>query len=243
MHDHYLHDYEYFYVCGDDTLLIVENLRNYLHLLEVSMNVTGRNNSTPLYLGTSIEYKGFFVFAGGGSGYVLNRAALKQLVEQALPTCLPGKIRSSEDRFLGKCLDSIGIRITDTADAQGRQRFNGMTPLMKATYNGKGGYFQKVYEYWAIKQGHGLKIGNDLVSSQCVSFHLIKVPIWMKRHLAILYRSCPAGTLLGDDQIEWDSRTRNLSESEAVRKLALVTRKQSDDGSRYHEHGGIRSHD
>jgi hypothetical protein len=207
-YDHYLDDYDYFYNMGDDTLPIMENVRNYLHSLEQSMNVTGKNNSIPLYIGQTIP-KGRFTFAGGGAGYLLNRAALKTYVEK-LGDCLGGAVISAEDRFLGSCFNNIGIKVTDTADAQGRQRFNGLDPKAHGTPSVPGRYFYPVFDYWGKKQGHGFKVGKDLISSQTTTFHLFRTPVMMKRTHAILYRSCPRGTLLGDALSERDAKTAHL---------------------------------
>ena len=74
MHDNYLDEFEYFYLAGDDTHLIVENLRNYLGLLEEQkgMNSTlfvGQLFLTPkTFLTPKMEHRNYFV-SGGGKGY------------------------------------------------------------------------------------------------------------------------------------------------------------------------------
>lgn len=82
IYENYLDDYDYFWLGGDDVLLIVENLRNYL--VEVDGNVTDAAN-TPIFLGSIVGDGGGFVH--GGPGYVLNREALRRFATEALPTC------------------------------------------------------------------------------------------------------------------------------------------------------------
>lgn len=192
MHDNYLEDYDYFYLSGDDTHLIVENLRNVLDSMSVDPN-------TPLYLGQSIPLRSLDrgeYFIGGGPGYVLNRATLRMAVQHVLPHCQPHRQVSSEDRFLGDCLREVGIVGNHSVDAIGAQRFHGMTPHFVATSKGNKGYFELVYKFWGNL--YGFKTGMNLTSSQSVAFHLLRNPTMLKRHHAILYRSCPQGTRLGD---------------------------------------------
>jgi hypothetical protein len=81
MYDNYFDDYEYFYLAGDDTHLIVENLRRYLYTVEQSHDVA----TEPLYMGMPYKYR--VLYNSGGAGYVLNRVALKRLVLEAFPKC------------------------------------------------------------------------------------------------------------------------------------------------------------
>ena len=120
------------------------------------------------------------------------------LIQDVLPNCATTTQTSAEDRMLGSCLQSIsGIVGNNTVDQYGSQRFHGMDPQFVASFKGARGYFKKIYEYWA-KQFGGYKVGMNLTSSESISFHLLKYPIWLKRHHAILYKSCPLGTALGD---------------------------------------------
>jgi hypothetical protein len=56
--------------------------------------------------------------------------------------------------------------------------------------------WKHVYKYWA--KDHGWRIGIDLqlVSTQTIAFHHLTTPKLMKRHHAIIYNSCPVGTVL-----------------------------------------------
>jgi glycoprotein-N-acetylgalactosamine 3-beta-galactosyltransferase len=77
LYDLYLEEYDFFYLAGDETYLIVENLRSYLRTLD---------QTQPLYIGSQVRYREE-TYVLGGAGYLLNRVALRQLVQKALPTC------------------------------------------------------------------------------------------------------------------------------------------------------------
>ena len=62
VHAHYIDEYDFFHICGDDVYLFVENLRQ----LFLSLHL---DKSKPLFLGTPMRHKGSF-FAAGGPGYI-----------------------------------------------------------------------------------------------------------------------------------------------------------------------------
>jgi glycoprotein-N-acetylgalactosamine 3-beta-galactosyltransferase len=190
MYDNYFDDYEYFYLAGDDTHLIVENLRRYLYTVEQSHDVA----TEPLYMGMPYNYH--ILYNSGGAGYVLNRVALKRLVLEAFPNCHAQKIISAEDRFVAECFKSMQIVPLHTVDAQGRQRFLGMPPKFIARFQGKRGLFKSIYAQWGRK--YGWKTGADLVSESSITFHVFRSHVLMKRQHAIIYNSCPVGTVLHD---------------------------------------------
>ena len=87
IHDNYLDEFDFFWLGGDDFLLIVENLRNFLATLD---------NTGVLYLGNQIPDRGNpgTYFCGGGAGYVLNKLAVKRLATEVLPNCAVSSISS-----------------------------------------------------------------------------------------------------------------------------------------------------
>jgi hypothetical protein len=190
IHDHYLDDFDYFFLSGDDTHVIVENLRRVLESMEPAAN------EVPLYLGQWIPDNHGTYFCGGGPGYVLNRRSLRLLVQNAFPSCLPHERNAAEDRLVGECFRTLGIMGNNSVDATGAQRFHGMDPHFVSHFQGEKGFYRMVYNYWGRLFGY--KSGSNLTSSQSVSFHLLKKPFWIKRHHAILYKSCPKGTVLGN---------------------------------------------
>jgi hypothetical protein len=190
IYDNYM-DYEYFFLAGDDTHLIVENLRSYLDNLDIGKD-------KPLYLGQWRPHKKKkkdYYIAGGG-GYVLNRHAVRLLVEMSFPECHVHNRVSAEDRFLSDCFRGIGITGNTSVDAAGAQTFHGRGPHHIATDTGDKGFWKPVYQFWG--ELYGWKSGFEQVAKYSISFHQLKGVEMMKRHHAILYKSCPKGTVLGD---------------------------------------------
>lgn len=191
MHDNYLESFDFFFLSGDDTYLIVENLRRTL----ISMGDDAWEY--PLYLGHWIPYgsNGSY-FCGGGPGYVLNRKSLELLVKHVFPSCKADLKSSSEDRLLGQCLQTIGVVGNHSVDALGAQRFHGMDPHDTCTMKGESGFFGMLYRFWG--EHYGFRTGFNLTSSQSVSFHKLTTSRHLKRIHAILYKSCPPNTTIGD---------------------------------------------
>jgi glycoprotein-N-acetylgalactosamine 3-beta-galactosyltransferase len=204
MHDYYLNEFDFFFLSGDDTYVIVENLQRTLQSLGPAAW------EYPLYLGHWIPFRpdsinnnnhnqnnmsSLSYFVGGGPGYVLNRKSLELLVQTALPTCHPTRLTSSEDRILGECFRSIGIMGNHSVDATMAQRFHGMDPHDTCTMKGESGFFGNLYRFWGSL--YGFRTGFNLTSSQSVSFHRLTTAKHLKRIHAILYKSCPPNTTLG----------------------------------------------
>ncbi|GKY94310.1 hypothetical protein MPSEU_000396800 [Mayamaea pseudoterrestris] len=190
--------FDYFYVAGNDLVAIVENMRYYIAELE---SKHGREQK-PIYSGLVVRQfataNKFFDFAVGGPGYILNRQAIRIFIEQ-LAQCHGTSMIAVEDRFVGKCLNNAGIKIIDSANNEThQQRFFDLSPAWVAGQNENGNEFiKRCYKTWAEDYGHGWKYGMDLISEQSVVFHRMNVRL-LKRFAAILYKSCPVGTVLGD---------------------------------------------
>ena len=138
-HDHYLDDYDYFHICGDDTYIIVDNLRLYLMGDQVKKLLNGhidnvsrvQQNSKrweterprPLILAYPQQYRIGKVFAAGGSGYTLNRAAVKMLVNFTSNGPHDNSTDSREDFFVSRILSSFGVHTSDTRDEDGAFRY------------------------------------------------------------------------------------------------------------------------
>jgi hypothetical protein len=129
--------------------------------------------------------------------------ALKRLVLEAFPKCHAEKKSSAEDMIIAKCLREMKIKPLHTVDAQGRQRFIGRPTESVGSDDGKGGDgkggFAKInkplYARWGKK--YGWRIGADMVSESIVAIHVRSTDaLMMKRHHAIIYNSCPVGTVL-----------------------------------------------
>jgi hypothetical protein len=186
MYDYYLHDYDYFLLCGDDTYVILENLRNYLLLLE---SQTDGRHAQPLYIGMSFDIWDMR-FQLGGPGYLLNRSALRRLVEQGLPFFFADLTVSEEDSSIGAIMTVLHIPFVDTSDAANRQRFFNDPPHVIGSETHPWMYDSLMYK-------RGNRKGRNVISTQTVSFHRVTS---MKRVTAILYNACPIGTVLGDAQ-------------------------------------------
>jgi glycoprotein-N-acetylgalactosamine 3-beta-galactosyltransferase len=190
MYDNYLNEFDFFFLAGDDTFLIVENLRRTLESM-------GRAAwEEPLYLGHWIPDMRGGYYCGGGAGYVLNRRSLEILIRDVFPNCMTNDRTPAEDRALGDCFRTVGIVGNHSVDATNAQRFHGLDPHQVSSSKGEKGFYRDVYTFWG--ELYGFKTGFELTSSQSVSFHLMSTPAHLKRHHAILYKSCPRNTTIGD---------------------------------------------
>jgi len=230
IYDHYMEDYDFFFLGGDDVHLVVENLREYLWNMKETLGdeiVLGQ----PLYLGQHIPlYGGTRYFVGGAPGVVLNKNTLQQAIEKTLPTCFANHTFTADDRLLSLCLEDIGIYGNDTADSEGKQRFHTMDPEYIVNFDGKRGFFKRVYDFWAMK--HGLKVGKEIVSRKSISFHYLNSSYKMKRHHALLYRSCPLESKLSTSvvQLETLAILKKYNITEDFLKFKLIQMKFGDDG-------------
>lgn len=111
--------YDYFHIGGDDLYLIVENLRLYLESEEIQLASNGgqflpngnEDVQIPLFLGRRFAEGGNRdrMFISGGSGYTLNKAALKTLVVDCFPECFPHMHTFSEDVMVATCFRKVGL--------------------------------------------------------------------------------------------------------------------------------------
>lgn len=120
VYDNYYHKYDWFHIGGHDYYLLVENLRLYLESEEIR---TASNNGTYLPSGTGTSQTPLFlgrrltihinrmddVFNSGGSGYTINKAALKKLVVDGLPMWSPHERTSMEDVMVARLFRNFGI--------------------------------------------------------------------------------------------------------------------------------------
>jgi glycoprotein-N-acetylgalactosamine 3-beta-galactosyltransferase len=185
-YDHYLDQYDYFYICGDDTYLLVENLRAYLAGDEIDRLLHGfldqiamrypeaqkwkTQRPRPLLIGQP-QWRGrkSRVFPAGGNGYVLNRAAVELYGQQGRPH-LENLTDSREDVFMGEFLGSVGAPVVNTQDQHGGWRFFG--ECAQDTYDFDG--YKSPTQPKHLESIFGIKTlrGMDSFSEQLVSFHL-----------------------------------------------------------------------
>jgi glycoprotein-N-acetylgalactosamine 3-beta-galactosyltransferase len=194
-YDHYLTDFDFFHMGGDDHYVIAENLR----FVVSTGNWEGPwNQSSPLYLGGSLPLYNKRRYCNGGSGYTLNRAALRLLVEELLPTprCWPHWQGSDEDRIIASCFRQVhGLQCMDTNDEKNETRYHTWNVDQHVSW--KAGVPGQDWESLVNEHGIAWKEGIRQVSESSVAFHL-KQPrttpqasdSGMRRYHAILYGLC-----------------------------------------------------
>jgi len=200
IYDNYYESYDWFHIGGDDLYILVENLRLYLESEEIQLAANGGKvlpdlskpltSQYPLFLGRRFKEGGStdMIFNSGGSGYTMNKAALKALVVNGFPTCMPHLKTFAEDVMVAKCLrEKINVIPYDTKDEDGGERYMPFQPQHHLTYEIPKGETDD----WYAKYSIDIKEGLDHCAAKSVAFHYIK-PDLMKRMHAILYGLCPS---------------------------------------------------
>jgi len=197
VYDNYYEKYDYFHSGGDDVFILVENLRLYLESEEIQTASNGgqylpdgdEEYQVPLFLGRRFAENGDMtrIFNSGGSGYTLNKAALKTLVVDAMPSCMPHLHTFSEDVQVARCLRKMGVPAYDTKDEAGAERYMPFQPGHHLTYRPPA----KKSEDWYALDCIDCKWGFDHCSDHSVAFHYIKSPL-MDRMFGLLYGYCDA---------------------------------------------------
>ena len=180
VHDFFLHDYDYFHISGDDSYVVVDNMKAYFlgeqverllrghvdNISRVSSNKTSRwknlkkGESRPLLFGVPLTIRNN-LFPQGGGGYTLNREALKRIGLKGGPldTVLADNVDSREDVFIATLLAKIDTYVSDTRDDGGAFRYIPYRP--KHVFQGSGKYPEK----WNITTVSGMsKFSNETVA-------------------------------------------------------------------------------
>jgi len=205
-YDHYLEQYDYFHICGDDVFLVVDNVRAYLQsnqvkqLLDGHLDIfskgvpvaeaTAQTRPRPLLLGMPLM-NGIHKYAVGGPGYTLNRAAVKRLVEEGLPHSMTDTQDLREDVFVGGMLHTMGVLASDTRDDHNSWRYVESAAFHASNPNDVQGFWEPRIMKRQYPQLTYPESGMDFVSSETVSFHL--------------KRSVPEGTSVADLMHQYDS--------------------------------------
>ena len=116
----------------DDTYVIVENLRYML---------STHSPTDPVYFGHHFKVIVKQGYCSGGSGYVLSREALARYGKRSKNLC--AKDQGAEDVEMGKCMETLQVKMGDSRDALGRTRFHSFDVEMHL----KGDYPDWYFEY------------------------------------------------------------------------------------------------
>jgi hypothetical protein len=184
---------------GDDLFVFVENLRYYLESEEIRTAANGglylpdgtETTQTPLLLGRRFAYLGNRdeIFDSGGSGYTMNKAALKLLVVEGLPNYFPHAHTFSEDTMIAKIFRKFGVLPYDTKDDDGGERYMPFAPGHHYTYKLPPGDPLQSKD-WYAKYSINIKEGPEHCSPRSVAFHYIKDDM-MERLFMLAYHMCP----------------------------------------------------
>jgi hypothetical protein len=166
-------EFDYFLLSGDDVYVLVDNLKAYLRYIE--QTTSGRNSEgksggkkekggVPIFVGRKMHQNALLQFYHGGSGYVMNRAAvaaLHYLFATQPEACLTRAYTSMEDVMTARCLMHAGVSTFDAKDpVSGRHIFHPHRP--GEAYLPKNGEF--------VQQVHSYRSGEDCCSTHSVSF-------------------------------------------------------------------------
>ncbi|KAL7534351.1 hypothetical protein ACHAWF_004807 [Thalassiosira exigua] len=128
---HYLNDYAWFFIGGDDLFVLPHNLKMYL------ASLTHKDGSDPktkeYFVGLRFDGNNSY-FNSGGAGYALSQKTLRQYMA-IKDNCFAKAHTSMEDVMIAACLLHLGISFTDTRDARGREFFHPFTPGMHLNWN------------------------------------------------------------------------------------------------------------
>jgi len=196
VYDNYYNEYDWFHIGGDDLYLIVENLRLYLESDVIRSAANGGKEplkdweekfQTPLFLGRRFAEQGNMdrIFNSGGSGYTINRAALKTLVHR-FPQCSPNYETFAEDVMVAECFRKQGIFPFETRDELGGERYMPFLPGHHLTYRPPLAKGKDWYPKYTIGE---LKVGLDHCSKYSVAFHYATPDVIRRMH-SILYGYC-----------------------------------------------------
>lgn len=186
-YQNYLEEFDYFYICGDDTYVAVDNLRAYLHDPRIEQlehgymdrisshpnyiagaNISAQLRPRPLVFGTPMMFEGVPVFAGG-AGYLLNRAALRLYGHEGVETFETTKVTSQEDFMMALFFASKGVYQSDTKDADDSFRFSRSA---NEAFHFDGVMSPQRPRILRRMFGFGNVKGIDSCSEQRISFHL-----------------------------------------------------------------------
>lgn len=181
LYDNFLEEYDYFHFCGDDTFLIVENLKEFL----ASDRVKEWDEVEDQYLfaGFWIHWWDFFpdgeFYLSGGAGYTVSRKALKAYVEGPMRKCKVDMDASIEDIEFMRCIrEFLTSKFIDTRDDEGAHRYHEMNITQHSDWPSKinwGARMNKVISqslhHMEEQFGFPFVVRDAYISKSSVAFH------------------------------------------------------------------------
>ncbi|XP_017472978.1 PREDICTED: glycoprotein-N-acetylgalactosamine 3-beta-galactosyltransferase 1-like [Rhagoletis zephyria] len=178
IYDNHFDEADWFLKADDDTYVIMENLRAFLHPMD---------SKTPVYFGCKFKKYVTQGYMSGGAGYVLSKEAMRRFVQVAYPNKKLCRNRSggAEDKEMGACLQNVGVIAGDSRDEHKRGRFFPLGPQGHLIPNDKSHWY---WRYIFYKTDDGL----DCCSDYAISFHYVQ-PHYMLVLDYLIYNLRPFG--------------------------------------------------
>lgn len=124
IYTHYLNEADWFLKADDDTYIIMDHLKDFLRDKDPNDAVFFGQTFKSLWKNPhSLSY------FSGGAGYVLSREALRRFGEEAPSKSSCPKDGTVEDYDISSCLQKIGVKLGNSSDSLGRNRFNCFSPM------------------------------------------------------------------------------------------------------------------
>ncbi|XP_021346821.1 glycoprotein-N-acetylgalactosamine 3-beta-galactosyltransferase 1-B-like isoform X2 [Mizuhopecten yessoensis] len=174
IYKNHINDADWFLKADDDTYVVVENLR---HLL------SSYSPKDPVFLGQRFQRHVKQGYYSGGAGYVLSKESVRRLVKDGIETGNCSDTGQWEDVDVGKCMETLGIKLGNSTDSKGRSRFHCFAPE-----NHLLGRFPNGHKGWEPD----VRSGSETISEYAVSFHHVR-PDNMYVYEFFLYRLRPFG--------------------------------------------------